>query len=92
MKNYEVTAVLKEGSSIVEETKNAIKDILSRNSAEISSEEDWGSKKIWHKINGQETGFFAHWKCKANPAKVAQIKAELLLNENILRSLVVTQN
>ncbi|MCE9500068.1 MAG: 30S ribosomal protein S6 [Leptospira sp.] len=90
MKSYEITAVIRETPhSLIDETKTAIKDILGRHSVEVSAEEDWGSKKLWHKIEGEETGFFNHLKCTAAPDTIKKIEHEFLLNQNILRSLVV---
>lgn len=90
MRDYELTAILKEGSqSLIDETKNAIKTILSKYSAEITSEEDWGQKKIWHPINGQEHGFFTHLKCKMEASSIVNIEGEFKINQNILRTMIV---
>ena len=90
MKSYEITNVIRESShSLIDETKSTIKEILGRFSVEVSAEEDWGSKKLWHKIEGEESGFFSHLKCKASPDAIKKIEHEFLLNQNILRSLVV---
>lgn len=89
MRNYEITAILKEESqALIDETKAAIKETLNRYSAELVSEEDWGQKRLWHKINGQEVGFYTHIKCKANPTSITQIEHDFKINQNILRTMV----
>lgn len=89
MRAYEITSVLVEGGNLIEETKKEIKDIFSKFSVEITSEEDWGQKKLWHKIRGYETGFYTYFKCNAKPETIKLIEREFHLNQNILRSLVV---
>jgi small subunit ribosomal protein S6 len=89
MRAYEITNIIVEGGNLVEDTKKEIKDILSKLGVEITSEEDWGQKKLWHKIRGHETGFYTFFKCNAKPDTIKQIEREFHLNQNILRSLVI---
>ncbi len=90
MRAYEITAVLQETpASIVDETKNTIKEFFKKYSVEMTEEEDWGSKKLWHAIRGLETGHYSHFKCKAEPTAIAKLENEFKLNQNILRSLVI---
>ncbi len=90
MRAYEITSILAEGSqSIIDETKKAIQDILAKYSAEITSEEDWGIKKLWYAIAGHESGFYTHIKCKAEAKSIEKIEREFLLNQNILKALVI---
>jgi small subunit ribosomal protein S6 len=90
MRSYEITSILAEGSqSIIDDTKKTIQDILTKYSAEITAEEDWGVKKLWYAIAGHESGFYTHTKCKADATSIAKIEHEFLLNQNILKSLVI---
>ncbi|MBK8395436.1 MAG: 30S ribosomal protein S6 [Leptospiraceae bacterium] len=90
MRAYEITSILAEGSqTIIDETKKTIQDILKKYSAEITSEEDWGVKKLWYAIAGKESGFYTHIKCKAEASSIEKIEREFLLNQNILKSLVI---
>jgi small subunit ribosomal protein S6 len=91
MRAYEITNILINEGSLVEETKKQIKEILSKFSAEITAEEDWGQKTLWHRIRGYETGFFTFLKCKAKPETIKEIEREFHLNQNILRSLIVKE-
>ncbi len=90
MRTYEITNIIREG--VVEETKSAIKEILSKHSITIQNEEDWGSKKLWHPAGQSEHGHFTMLKCQGNPGEISKIEHEFKLNTNILRSLVVRAN
>jgi small subunit ribosomal protein S6 len=89
MRAYEITSILLDKGGNVEETKTSIKEILSKYSVEITSEEDWGQKKLWHNIGGNETGFFTYIKCNANPSSIVKLENEFKLNQNILKSLII---
>ena len=91
MRAYEITNVILDNPhSLTEETKSEIKNILQKYSVEIESEEDWGQKKLWHKIRGNETGFYHYMKCKAEPNVISDLENEFKLNQNILRSLTIS--
>ena len=90
MRTYEITSILAEGSqSILDETKQTIKDILKKNSVDISAEEDWGSKKLWYSIRGHENGHFTFLKCSADPKVITTIEHEFMLNQNILKTSII---
>lgn len=88
MRNYEITAIIKDGS--VEETKNTIKEILAKNSINLTAEEDWGVKTVWHPIGKEINGHFAHYKCSVDrPISLIPVENDFKLNQNILRSMIV---
>lgn len=87
MRQYEITAVYR--SNAVEETKNAFKETLAKHSVSITSEEDWGTKKLWHHVDGQENGFFNFFKCQAEPSVIEKIENEAKINQNILKAMVI---
>ena len=90
MREYEITSIIVEGqASVIDETKQTIKDILKKNSAEVTTEEDWGSKKLWYLIDGHETGHFSFLKCKAEPKSIEKIEHEFYLNQNILKTSII---
>ncbi|MCG9876769.1 MAG: 30S ribosomal protein S6 [Leptospiraceae bacterium] len=90
MRNYEITAVYR--TNAVEETRNSFKDILSKNGVAVQSEEDWGNKRLWHHVDGEENGFYHHFKCNAEPSSIAKIENDAKLNLNILKAMVIRQN
>ncbi|WCL48313.1 30S ribosomal protein S6 [Leptospira sp. GIMC2001] len=90
MRNYEITTVYR--TNAVEETKNSFKEILAKYSVNITTEEEWGNKKLWHPVDGQDHGYYTLFKCTAEPASIEKIENEAKLNQNILKSLVIRQN
>ncbi|MCB1158683.1 MAG: 30S ribosomal protein S6 [Leptospiraceae bacterium] len=88
MRNYEMTALLRDSASEIEEGKSAIKEILSKNSAEVTAEEDWGQKRLWHKVGHEEYAFFAYLKFNAEPSSIAKIEHECKINQKILRVMI----
>jgi len=90
MRAYEITNILLDHpQAVTEETKTTIREILKKFSVEITGEDDWGQKKLWHRIGNQETGSFFHIRCNAEPKVIANLENEFKLNQNILRSLVI---
>ena len=88
MRNYEVTTVLREGKS--EETKKTVKEILEKHNAKISSEEDWGTKKLFHPVKHNETGFFSYLKCTIeDPSTISAIEKDFRINQDILKSMII---
>lgn len=89
MRTYEITTLLREGQNLVEETKTAIKEILTKYSVDITQEEDWGQKKLWHEKDSNDYAFFTFFKCKVEPSAIKKIEHEFKLNQNILQSLII---
>lgn len=89
MRAYEITAILEEGGSLVEESKKAIKEVLAKYAAQITAEEDWGQKKLWHRLGNHDYGFFTLIRFNGEPSSIKSIENELFLNQNILKSLIV---
>lgn len=87
MRNYEITTVYR--TTAIEEAKNSFKEALAKHSVQIIQEEDWGTKKLWHPVDGQEYGYFHYIKCNAEPATIAKIENEAKINQDILKHMVV---
>lgn len=90
MRNYEITAVYR--TNAVEETKSAFKEALAKYSVTVNSEEDWGNKRLWHPVDGQENGYFNFFKCQAEPTAIEKIENEAKINQNILKAMVIRVN
>jgi small subunit ribosomal protein S6 len=90
MRNYEITAVYR--TNAVEESKNSFKEILSKHSVNVQAEEDWGNKRLWHHVDGEENGYYNHFKCTAEPTAIVKIENEAKLNLNILKAMVIRKN
>ena len=89
VRNYEFTVIIKSGS--VEEGKNALKEILSKNNATVATEEDWGMRRLAYAIDEIKDGYYYHAILQASPESVAKIQSLLRLNNIFLRFLFVVQ-
>ena len=89
MRNYEFTVIIRSGK--VEEGKNALKEILSKNNATVVSEEDWGPRRLAYEIDELKEGFYGFSILQATPDSVAKISSLLRLNTVFLRFLFVVQ-
>ncbi|EMJ93049.1 MULTISPECIES: 30S ribosomal protein S6 [Leptospira] len=87
MRNYELTTITRVSSREV--AKSEIQETLKKHSVSVTAEEDWGQRKLWHPIKHEEQGIFHHYKCSADPNAIEKLEKEFLINQNILRSMVV---
>ena len=55
----------------------------------IKKEDLWGVRDLSYKIKKQTKGFFAHFEIEADPALAKGIDKTLLVEEDILRHLLV---
>lgn len=90
MRNYEITTVYR--TNAVEEANNSFKESLAKHSVTIVSEEDWGNKRLWHPVDGQENGHFNFFKCTAAPSTIEKIEKDARINQNILKTMVIKIN
>ncbi len=87
MRKYEITTVYR--PNVVEDSKISFRETLSKYSVKVHSEDEWGIKKLWHPVDGCDTGFFHFFQCEAEPSVVPMIEKEVRINQNILKSMVV---
>ena len=91
MKNYEtlivVTPLLSEEQ--MKEVVAKFKKILTDNSAEIVSEDNWGLKKLAYPIQKKSTGFYHLTEFKADGALINKLEVEYKRDERIMRFLTV---
>jgi len=90
MRTYEITNVIREG--VLEETKNAILDLFAKHSLQVQSEEDWGSKRLWHPARREEQGHFLFFRCLGKPGEISKLEKDFKLNTNILKAMVIKAN
>jgi small subunit ribosomal protein S6 len=90
LRNYELTTITRVSSREVAKTE--VQETLGKHSVSITSDEDWGQRKLWHPIKHEEQGIFHHYKCSASPEAIAKVEKDFLINQNILRSMVVRLN
>ena len=90
MRNYEITQIYRESS--LESVKKEAAEILAKHSVTVSSQEDWGSKTLWHPLNGEMKGHYTLIQCKTEPSIISKLEHEFHLNQNILKTLIVRKD
>lgn len=91
LKQYETIII---NSPLITESqlKDSVKkyrDLLTKNSAEIIYEEDWGLRKFTYPIKKKTSGYYHLFEFKADPAIIKKIETEFNRDEKILRYLTV---
>lgn len=91
MKTYESVIIVKPqlADGEVGEFVNKVKDLITKNGGEVTSEEKLGRRKFTHEINHVRDGFYLYLKFKAEPKFVKTLEETLKLNDNVLRSMTM---
>ena len=91
MRHYEVLFILKPTltDEEVESKLNFVKEILSKNAAEIVSVVPMGTRKLAYAIKKYERGTYFVIYFKAPPAFIKELERVLRINEDIIRFLIV---
>jgi len=90
LEQYELTFVLIEkDAATLESQREEIKNNLARRSIEVSKADLIGNKPLFHEKNHHKRGNFNCWQIMAPRASIQQMKADLNVNANILKSMIV---
>ena len=91
MKTYESVIIVKPQLSDAEvgEFVTKVKDLITKNGGEVTSEEKLGRRKFTHEINHIRDGFYLYLKIKADSAFVKTLDNALKLNVNVLRAMTM---
>lgn len=55
----------------------------------IKSKEEWGKRKLAYPIKGQQFGLYYFYQLELPGASVGELERELIINEEILRHLII---
>ena len=91
MNQYETVFILTPvlSDDQMKEAVNKFKDVLTKEGAEIISEENWGLKKLAYPIQKKSTGFYALIEFKAEPQTIKTLETAYRRDEKVLRYLTV---
>lgn len=91
MKTYESVIIVKPQLSDTEVGNfvTNVKELITKNGGEVTSEEKLGRRKFTHEINHIRDGFYLYLKFKAEPKFVKTLEETLKLNESVLRSMTM---
>ena len=95
MRTYELMAVL--APDIAEEEMLAalerISGYITTNNGEVTeliTTSPWGRRRLAYEIRDYRDGFYALYHFNLDPSRVSEVERDLRLNNQVLRSLVVT--
>ncbi len=91
MRTYESVIIVKPQLSDTEVGKfvTLVKDLVTKNGGEVTSEEKLGRRKFTHEVNHVRDGFYLYLKFKAEPTFVKTLENTLKLNTDVLRSMTM---
>ena len=70
-------------------TISDIQEIVTREGGQIISVEEWGRRKLAYQVKKHSDGFYILVNFDIAPDKVARVRSLVILNEQILRFLIV---
>lgn len=93
-KRYECVVVFDPGlsDSDVEDQCKKIGAILANHNGRIERQDLWGRRKLAYKIGSKEFGIYVVIVFAAAGSSVADLRRQLRINDNVLRSLIVTKD
>ena len=89
MKKYELMTIFPLDEDRSKKGLEAVRQILSQFGAEIAKEEPFGDRDLTYEIKKQKKGRFVLMNVNVNPAKIAEISAQLKLNSDLLKYMFV---
>ena len=91
MRTYESVIIVKPQLSDGEvgQFVTQVKDLITKNGGEVTSEEKLGRRKFTHEINHVRDGFYLYLKFKAEANFVKTLETTLKLNTNVLRAMTM---
>ena len=91
MRTYESVIIVKPQLSDGEvgQFVTQVKDLITKNGGEVTSEEKLGRRKFTHEINHVRDGFYLYLKFKEEANFVKTLETTLKLNTNVLRAMTM---
>ena len=91
MNNYETVFILNTvlSETQVEEAVQKFVDIVKTNKGSITSQENWGLKKLAYPIENKKSGFYHLFEFTATQEVIESLEVELRRDERVMRYLTV---
>ncbi len=90
MKTYEAMFLLDAGNTDFEAAAAPVREVLARIKAEVLVLKNWDERRLAFEIKGRKRGLYVLTYFKADPLQITPLQHEVLLDERILRALVLT--
>ncbi|MFH1533673.1 MAG: 30S ribosomal protein S6 [Nitrospirota bacterium] len=90
-KKYEIMLILPPdlGEEKTKKELDEVRSIILENGGEIFNEDLWGVRNFAYKIKKQDQGYYAVFNFSIEPAKLKKLDKPLVLNQNVVRYLIV---
>ena len=94
MRKYELLSIIKpnmdaeEADKVIAKLEESIKAL----GGSVSSTDKMGRKKLAHDIQNFRDGHYVAQRIELDPAKVVELRRQLSLNENILRTMLMEES
>ena len=89
---YEGMFLLDAGNPDFNAAGEPVRAVLARSEAEILALNPWEDRKLAFEIKGRKRGLYVLTYFKVDPLKVAEIEHDCLLDERILRSMILRRD
>ena len=91
LKNYEMMVALKPllPDDLRKEIHKEFMDMVQDDGGEVLDVDVWGKRYLAYKIKGHNEGYYLIYNFKVSPDKVAEIKRQMQLKQEILRFMIV---
>lgn len=87
--SYEGMFLLDAGQSNTEAALEPVRTVLERSQAEILSLKTWDERRLAYEIDGRKRGLYVLGYFKLDADKVVELEHDCLLNEKIIRMMVL---
>lgn len=90
MKTYEGMFLLDAGNPDFEAAAAPVRQAMARVNAEILSFKPWDDRRLVYEVKDRKRGLYILAYFQADPARMAELRQELQLDERVLRSLILS--
>jgi small subunit ribosomal protein S6 len=91
MREYELTVLLHPDLEIdLDPTLKKVRGIVEANGGKITSEDQWGKKKLAYRINKEDFAVYVYFEVELPSEGVAKVDATLNITDEVLRHLLVS--
>lgn len=91
MREYELTVLIHPDLEADLETPlGVVRDIITNNKGTITSEDNWGKKRLAYRIAKEDFAVYVHMEIQLPAASVAKVDSTLNITDSVLRHLLVS--
>lgn len=89
MREYELTVLIHPDlEADIETPLKAVRDIVTSNGGTITSEDNWGKKRLAYKIAKEDFAVYVQMVVELPPASVAKVDSTLNITDSVIRHLL----